>query len=437
MKKRVSFIIFFIITATVSLGVIFSKLIFSILYSALKQSHVNIETIRAVFSHIGLGITLWSIFFFLLVLAGLFLLYQRYVSLPLRKVSTTIEDIAEGKEKFSKHIEIKAYGEVNSFIRAFNKFFDFFKGFLSRINESSHKVSELIDTLTSVSEETTANSSQIATTIQQLCEKISNQTKRVESASGLIEAITISSNYITDLAKDAVHASGDVYSSAQDGKNITEEMVSKMSKIDEVISNSAVAIEELVEKSKHITNIVNVLTAIADQTNLLALNAAIEAARAGEAGRGFAVVAEEVRKLAEESASSAKNIGELVKAIQSQTDIAANSMKEGVEAVKGGAGMIDRFSTSFSNIVNISDKSNQLVSSITETTVNILTGLEDIKKFIEDTLPLAEDAIRVSQAVGASSEEQTSAMEEMTSHTQELARFYDSLKKLLETFQAL
>ncbi len=416
-------VIFFNITAYVS-------------YSALGKAQVNIEQARSITRHVGLEVAIW-LFIFSLVIGGLLIfLYYRYIAKPLKEVTVAIEDFSEGKAGFNRHIETKAYGDVKIFIDAFNRFLQFFSGFISRIKDSSGKVSTLIESLVSVSEETTASAGQIATSIQQLCERVSTQAKRVESASGLIEAITISSNYITDLASDAVKSSSDVHSSAQGGKNITDEMVNKMAKINEVIGSSARAIEELVEKSKHITNIVNVLAAIADQTNLLALNAAIEAARAGESGRGFAVVAEEVRKLAEESASSAKNIGELVGVIQNQTDVAARSMKEGVEAVKGGSEMIDKFSESFSHIVGLCDKSNELVSTISETTVNILTGLEDVKKFIEETIPLAEEAIKVSETVGASSEEQTSAMEEMTSHTQELSRFYDSLKKLLDTFQS-
>jgi len=98
-----------------------------------------------------------------------------------------------------------------------------------------------------------------------------------------------------------------------------------------VVGQSADRIQELDRLSEQVGSITDVISSIADQTNLLALNAAIEAARAGEHGRGFAVVADEVRKLAEQSAASAREIADLIRSIQTGTADAVKSMNLATE----------------------------------------------------------------------------------------------------------
>src|SRR5262249_40080911 len=90
-----------------------------------------------------------------------------------------------------------------------------------------------------------------------------------------------------------------------------------------------------------IGEILGLINSIADQTNLLALNAAIEAARAGEAGSGFAVVAEEVRRLAEDSKKSAKDIEEIVEATQAETHAAVLAMEKGSKQLEGGLSLME------------------------------------------------------------------------------------------------
>ena len=95
-------------------------------------------------------------------------------------------------------------------------------------------------------------------------------------------------------------------------------------------------IQNLGKRSEEIGSIVEVIDEIADQTNLLALNAAIEAARAGDAGRGFAVVAEEIRKLAERSMEATKEIANVIKQVQSETETAIKATEETYREGKGG-----------------------------------------------------------------------------------------------------
>ena len=130
---------------------------------------------------------------------------------------------------------------------------------------------------------------------------------------------------------------------AQNGKKLLIDLVASVEDIAEVSQEVAQSVELLTERSQEIGKIVDLITGIAEQTNLLALNAAIEAARAGDAGRGFAVVAEEVRKLAEESAQAAEQIGALISEIQKNTGETSEAMQRAKIKWKQVANRAKRF----------------------------------------------------------------------------------------------
>lgn len=115
---------------------------------------------------------------------------------------------------------------------------------------------------------------------------------------------------------------------SDEGSGVIEDAATKMLQIAQCAQSASDTIEELGRQSGQITSIVQTIREIADQTNLLALNAAIEAARAGEQGRGFAVVADEVRKLAERTSASTKEISGMIDKVQSGTQSAVASMAD-------------------------------------------------------------------------------------------------------------
>jgi methyl-accepting chemotaxis protein len=201
-------------------------------------------------------------------------------------------------------------------------------------------------------------------------------------------------------------------SAASSGAEVVEKTVSVMGRISERVTDTARSVESLGARSDQIGAIIGTIQDIADQTNLLALNAAIEAARAGEQGRGFAVVADEVRALAERTTKATREIGEMIKAIQSETKGAVAAMEEGVTEVENGTAEAAKSGHALQEILEqinaVTMQVNQVATAAEEqtaTTSEISDNIHQITQVVQNTVKGAQESATAAGQLARTAEE--------------------------------
>ncbi|MBI5005724.1 MAG: MCP four helix bundle domain-containing protein [Nitrosomonadales bacterium] len=245
-----------------------------------------------------------------------------------------------------------------------------------------------------------------------------------EAASGMaaaMEQLSVSIDQVSEHASEAHRVSQTSSEQAGEGGSIIHSAATEMENIANSVNHVAETIRSLDEYSAQISGIVNTIRDIADQTNLLALNAAIEAARAGEQGRGFAVVADEVRKLAERTATSTKEITGMIGKIQNGTKLAVEEMEIGVKRVSDGVGL--------------ARKAGDSVSSIREAAQHAAHAVDDITSAIQEQSLAARDIAQRIEKIAQGTEENSLASAQTASSAKQMAELSRQLDELATRFR--
>jgi methyl-accepting chemotaxis protein len=304
----------------------------------------------------------------LIISLTMFLLFRGMALRPIEKLKKVMESVAAGD--LTVTAEVRNGDEIGDLSKRINEMIGSLAGLIGQVKASSADIMEASNRIAATSENITASAGKTAATadtaaknnetaasaveetsttmhqmssnVQNVAQSVKDQSSFVSDTSGSIEQMVASIKSVAGTVQQLVDLSQKAKKAVNAGLELVETSIQGTEKISKTIVRSADTIAALGSRVEDIGKIVDVIDEIAEQTNLLALNAAIEAARAGEQGMGFAVVAEEVRKLAERSARSTKEIGELITGIQKETQDAVKVMEKSTQLVESGVDMSRR-----------------------------------------------------------------------------------------------
>jgi methyl-accepting chemotaxis protein len=307
-------------------------------------------------------------------------------------------------------------------------------GQMASASDESAKVSvqaaSAIDEVTSTMHEMSVN-------VQNVVKNTQVQASSVAETSSSIDQMVTSIQRVADTAKMLVDISHRSREEARTGMATMDKATEGLNRTSHAIQASAEIIDVLGRRADDIGKIIEVIDDLAEQTNLLALNAAIEAARAGEHGLGFAVVAEEVRKLAEKSTQSTKEISELIQGIQKEAREAVENMDKSTSMVQEGLVLnkdlslaLDKISDVVSEVYKFSQEIGAATMEQSSGSAQIAKATNRLTEITQEINSSVEEQASGAQAVVRSMERMRELVQQSTSSSTELAAAAEQMSKL-------
>ncbi|MEF8735442.1 MAG: methyl-accepting chemotaxis protein [Candidatus Accumulibacter necessarius] len=280
---------------------------------------------------------------------------------------------------------------------------------VGRINDAAGRVT----LATEIAQQT---SNELLAAAERQSAEIKSAGQSVLSMASSMTAVSGDANQSATVARQSLAAAGK-------GARAVEDSIKGMNKIREQIQETSKRIKRLGESSQEIGEIVELISDITEQTNVLALNAAIQAASAGEAGRGFTVVAEEVQRLAERSGEATKQIGAIVRTIQTDTQDTVSAMEESTRGVVEGA--------------RLSDAAGQALAEIGEVSRALTTLIENISGATREAADSATKVARKMQEILLVTGQTTAGTQKTATAIGELAGLATELKGSVAGFKVI
>lgn len=404
-----------------------------------RKLQLGFYTIVLIFSILLLVFGTFSILSIIVVIALLALSYpfvnflERTLTGPIDEITRIALNISKGD--FTQKVTVTSNDSLGELGHSFNKMMDKLREILGETAKISKQVSDSSRDIYLKNQNSKDVLQQVTLSTHELAAGANDITEGISHISVAIKEIE---NKITSYAhstKEMNMKSDQMIDLVEKGRKAVESQGAGMKRNVEATATVSSAIDRLAEQANGISQITKTISEIAEQTNLLSLNASIEAARAGEHGRGFAVVAQEVRKLAEESTTSTKEVFNLVKSIEGGIRQALHNINSNEEIVKMQTTLIHETEIIFAEIVHSIQFITKQIYEFAKESDSMLDSAQMISSTMENISAITEESAAGTQEVSAAMNAQISAVVSMVDQSERMTQVVTQLQRTIQVFK--
>jgi methyl-accepting chemotaxis protein len=378
--------------------------------------------------------TLWLLFFISLIMGVLIVYWTvRMVDRPLRQLIGAVERFGGGDLR-----PVRLGGmptELERLSRAMDDMGARLRAVVVSVVGEASQIGTSASDFSAMSEELAASSGEISTAMVKIAASAEQQVKGMEKADALLHSLRQIAEANAQAATRVSELGGRIQDLAARHQADVAAAGQTLLDVKEVVRTSAGQVKELTRLSEPITDFIDLIKQISSQTNLLALNAAIEAARAGEHGRGFAVVAEEVRRLADSSATAAEDVAKTVQFIRNQVREVSHTMEAGSAKVQGIETVAAAAARALEQISSAVGEVHGAAGEVEREAVANQKIVEELGVRTQEVSQAASEHASASEQVTAAAEEQSASTEEMASSAGDLLQGATRLTALMQQFK--
>ncbi|AIQ54426.1 methyl-accepting chemotaxis protein [Paenibacillus sp. FSL R7-0331] len=375
----------------------------------------------------------WMMIIAIILSVLVMVLFIRRMTSRIRRISSALQRAGGGD--FTVTIQDAARDEIGDLVTSYNQMKNSLQTLIAHGLETAARVAATTGMIKEVTQQTAAESKQIALAIGEVAQGAELQTQSSNENLLAMEEVSIGIQKIAESATDISESAHHSKLQAEAGAGYVHSTVRQMNQISRSAQETDGVIRLLDEQSREISAILTDIQQIAGQTNLLALNASIEAARAGEHGRGFGVVATEVRKLAEQSGQSSARIAELIHQMENGMHQSVQVMAQMIDEVQSGLQIANDTENNFREILVTNGRITSQIEEMAAASEQMSAGIQQITASVTSITEIARTTSTSSHQVAAATAVQLEGIDEISRSAAGLVKTSEELRGALGRFR--